>query len=99
MTKKIEKICANCRLFNEKTNECSIVIIHEGEKIHLPVDPKDSCFFEETYFDPITKEKTNLISDVQQIKIWVENEDGEKTDKNGKVKIEYPVDLFKNLNI
>lgn len=97
MTKEIKKICQNCCLFNASKNECSVVIIFEGEKINLPVDPQDACFFEEKYFDPITKKTSDFVDDVQEIKFWVENEHGEKIDGNGKVKIEYPANLHKDL--
>lgn len=91
---KKEKICKNCKLFDANNSVCSIIILHESEKIKIPVDPKDSCFFEEDYFDPITNKKSNLIEDVKEVKLWVENEKGEKTNGNGSVKIEYPIGFF-----
>lgn len=98
MTKKknksIERICANCKLFKPENNECSIVILHDGKRHHLPMSPEDECFFEEMYFDPTTKAMEDFAGDIQEVKFWVEDENGEKTDKNGKVKIEYPDGFF-----
>jgi hypothetical protein len=87
---EVERICGNCRLFNPQTLECSVVILHEGERHRIPVDPTDSCFFEDEYFDPTSKAMENFVDDIKEAKFWVENEKGEKTDGNGTVKIEYP---------
>ncbi len=78
-------------LFNPSKSECRVIILHEGEKINIPVDPKDPCFFEEEYFNPITKE-TETFNDIKEIKMWVEDDFGNKAD-HGKVKIEYPREL------
>lgn len=90
--KQIERICKNCKLFNR--GFCSVVILHEGERVKIPVDPKDSCFFEGEYFDPTTKAKENFAADIQQVRFWVEDKDGEKTDGDGTVKIEFPEGFF-----
>lgn len=92
--KNIEKICGNCRLFNEAAGECSIVVLHEGERLKIPVDPEDSCFFEGEYFDPSTKAIENFSEDIKEVKFWVENEQGEKTNGDGVVKMEYPEGFF-----
>ena len=52
MPKQIERICKNCRLFNPQKSECSVIIFVAGEKMRIPVDAADPCFFEENYFDP-----------------------------------------------
>ena len=89
----IERICKNCLLFNPQKSECSVVILHDGKRIKLPVDEKDPCFFEQEYIDPITGQKDNF-NDIQQVKFWVENPNtGEKTD-HGIVKMEYPEGFF-----
>lgn len=91
--RKIEPICKNCRLFNPDKNICRVIILHEGEKINLPVEENDLCFFENEFIsiDNGTEEKFKL--DVQEIKMWVEDpKTGEKTDQ-GIVKIEYPKSL------
>jgi len=44
--KKIEKICQNCRLFNERDNVCSVTVIIAGEHYELPVLPNDTCHWE-----------------------------------------------------
>lgn len=42
----IDRICKNCRLYNQKEGACSVSIIHEGTTYELPVLPNDSCFWE-----------------------------------------------------
>lgn len=91
MGKNIKKICDNCQLYDPEKGECSVVVLHEGEKIFIPVDPKDTCFFENEF---IEKDGYKPIEDVKQVKIWVEDEKtGEKAEE-GIVKIEYPPDFF-----
>lgn len=92
MAKKIKPICGNCRLFDEGLGICRVVILHEGEKLNLPVEAKDPCFFEQEYFDPITG-RTETFNEVKEIRVWVEDKDGKKTDGNGTVKIQFPKDL------
>ena len=53
--KCIERICVNCRLFDSGLKHCSVVVLHESQKVHIPVDPTDTCFFEQEYFDPTTQ--------------------------------------------
>lgn len=77
---EVEKICKNCLLYDIKNKYCTVIVLHEGKKINLPTDPGDSCIFED--------------DEVKQVKIWVEDEKGKKTDKNGVVKIEYPEGFF-----
>lgn len=83
--KRVERICGNCKLYNAQRGVCSIVVLFNGERHHVPVDPDDSCFYEEGQ---------GFIEDVKEVKFWVENEKGEKTDGNGVVKIEYPEGFF-----
>lgn len=77
------KICKNCLLFNREKKECKAAIIVNGEKIHMPVFPEDQCHMEE------------LGIEAEQIRWWVENDQGEQSEK-GKVKIEYPENFFGN---
>jgi len=91
--KKIEQICKNCQLYNPTENVCGIMILHEGEKMHLPVDAADPCFFENTF---VAKDGEAFVpaEDIRQIKAWMEDpETGEKTSGDGIVKIEYPQEL------
>ncbi len=44
---EIEKICKNCKLYNEKESTCSVTIIHEGNYYELPVLPNSKCFWQE----------------------------------------------------
>ena len=90
--KKIKRICNNCKLYNPQANHCSVIIMHEGKKINIPVDPGDSCFFEQEYFDPITKTAENF-NEIKEIRAWVEDPSGQKTDGDGVVKIEVPDEL------
>lgn len=97
--KNIQKICGNCKLFDPQKNECGVTILHEGNRVKLPVSSEDSCFFEEEYFDPTTKALDNFSNEIQEVKFWVENQKGEKTNGNGVVKIEYPEGFFgKNID-
>lgn len=92
-TKEIEKICKNCLIYDYTKKICKIVILHEGEKINLPMDPNDKCFFIEEIIikDKDGKPIDRFLPEVEQIKIWVENENKKSTD--GIVKIEYPKTL------
>ena len=90
---KIKRICGNCKLFDPSHLECSVVILHEGQRLRLPVDAIDPCFYEGQYFDPTTKAVENF-NEIKEVKFWVENAKGEKTDGNGVVRIEYPSEFF-----
>ncbi len=92
--KPIERICGNCKLFQPNNRQCSVVILHQGTRLHIPVDPEDACFFEDPHFDPITNDVTDFVDEIKEVKFWVEDETGQKTDKNGTVKIEYPEGFF-----
>lgn len=89
--KTVERICGNCRIFNVKDKRCGVVILHEGEKVNIPVDAEDSCFFEEEYFDPITGKNENF-NEIKEVKMWTEDKDGKKSDQ-GIVKVEMPEEL------
>jgi hypothetical protein len=93
-SKTIKHICGNCKLFDPQIAKCRIVILHEGQRVNLPVDPEDSCFFEGQYFDPTEKAKKNFTEDIQQVRFWVEDDQGKPTNKDGTVKIEYPPEFF-----
>lgn len=96
--KKIERICKNCRLFNENREVCSVIVLYEGDKINIPMDPNDTCMYESSYFDPTTKAMESFSEDIKEVKIWVENDKGEKVNGDGIVKIEYPDGFFGNEN-
>lgn len=80
--KNIEKICGNCRLYNNEKGICGVAILYEGKQMNMPVFPKDKCHMEE------------LGIEINQVRWWVEDENGKPTEKNGKVKIEYPANFF-----
>lgn len=87
--KEVERICGNCKLFNAQRGVCSIVILMNGERQHVPVDADDPCFF-----DDMPGTGQGFIEDIKEVKFWVENEKGEKTDGDGIVKMEYPEGFF-----
>lgn len=93
MVKEIDRICRNCKLYDPKTSECQVIIIVGSQKVKLPVDPNDPCFFEQSCFDPKTG-TLDTLNEIQEVKLWVEDETGEKTNKDGSVKIEYPEGFF-----
>jgi hypothetical protein len=112
--KKIEHICGNCRLFDSANKRCKILVMLPAvnargetfvEKINLPVDAEDPCFFEQE----VTATDTQVFADgtrsttetfvpadeIKEVKMWVEDPlTGEKTNKNGIVKIQYPDGFF-----
>lgn len=92
--KPIERICGNCKLYDPQKSECSVVILHEGERHKLPVIPTETCFFEGEYFDPTTKAMEDFAGDLKEARFWVEDKQGRKTDGDGVVKMEYPEDFF-----
>lgn len=78
-----EPKCGNCLLYDRSNQVCGVVILVDGQKQHMPVDPDDNCHMDE------------LGIPVQQVRWWVEDPTtGEKTDKDGVVKIEYPEGFF-----
>lgn len=80
---KNKKICKNCSLFNKFKQICNVAILHEGKKYNLPVNEDDKCHLDE------------LGIEVNQVRWWVEDPiTGERTNKNGVVKMEYPVGFF-----
>lgn len=89
--KKTKPICKNCGLYDPNKGICKVIILYEGERINLPVDPNDPCFYENEFVD---KDNNKFKPEVQQVRMWVEDEKGVPTDKNGIVKIEAPVDFF-----
>jgi len=84
----------NCKLYNSKAEECSVVVLHEGKRLKVPMWPEDRCMYESEYFDPTTKSMENFTDDIQEVKFWVENEKGDKVKGDGIVKIQYPKGFF-----
>lgn len=78
-----EPICKNCLLFDSSKEVCKVAILIEGKKFNMPVNASDRCHMDE------------LGIEVNQVRWWVENPNtGEKIEKDGVVKIEYPNDFF-----
>lgn len=95
---KKEPKCKNCLLFDKKGKRCKVAILYNGEKFNLPVEPEDTCFFENE-FTAIDESGNKEIfkPEIEQIKFWAENEKGETSqDGHGKIKVEYPESLFDN---
>lgn len=84
--KLILHICDNCKLYDPQSETCQIVVLHEGSRANLPVNAIDSCFYES--IDGWSGE--SFIEDVKEVKFWVENSEGKKTNGDGTVKMEYP---------
>lgn len=80
--KPLEKNCGNCLLYNNTKGECRVAILIEGQEHHMPVFPQDKCHMDE------------LNIPVQQVRWWVEDNDGNPTKGNGTVKMEYPAGFF-----
>ena len=76
--KQINRICKNCKLYDANNEECSVIVLYEGQKIKVPMSPQDNCLYETEFFDPTTNSMQNFSEDVKQIKAWMENENGEK---------------------
>ena len=92
---KNNKICKNCSLYDFKNKICKVNILMEGNKINLPMEPDDNCFFLE---ETIVKEKGKIVDkfqvEIDQVKIWAEDpKTGEKSD-HGIIKIEFPENFF-----
>ena len=86
--KAVERVCGNCKLYNAQRGVCAIVILFNGERQHIPVDHDDPCFYDGMDTDQ------GFIEDIKEVKFWVENEKGDKTDGEGTVKMEYPEGFF-----
>jgi hypothetical protein len=80
--KPVEKVCGNCLLYNHEKKECKVAVLVEGQEYHLPVFHRDKCHLEQ------------LNIPVQQVRWWVEDENGNQTEGNGTVKVEYPTGFF-----
>ena len=92
--KPIERKCKNCKLFDPQEGICKIVVLFEGRRTNVPMEPEDTCMYEHEYFDPTTKAIETFSEDIKEVKFWVENEKGEKTAGDGTVKMEYPEGFF-----
>lgn len=91
----MEPKCKNCRLFNASRSRCGVAVLIEGKQIHLPVEPEDTCFFENEFVSinedgDIEKFKP----EVQSVRWWVVDPKTNKPAENGVVKIEYPEGFF-----
>ncbi len=58
------------------------------------MEPNDSCFYLQTYTDPETGEVKDFTDMIKHVRWWVEDENGNPTNGNGVVKIEYDKDFF-----
>lgn len=46
MKKKVEEVCRNCMLYNKVESTCDVVLLHEGEKYNIAVEPNDKCHWD-----------------------------------------------------
>ena len=99
MGKQIDRICNNCKIYDTGKGECSIVVLYEGQRLRVPMEPQDTCMYEQEYFDPTTKAMENFSEEIKEVKFWVENEKGEKVSGDGIVKMEYPAHGFFGQNL
>jgi hypothetical protein len=93
----VEPICGNCKLYNHEKGTCGVAVLYAGREIHIPVDPRDDCFYENEFVpadDDEFADRERLTEHVEQVRWWLEDpETGEQGNK-GKVKIEYPDGFF-----
>jgi hypothetical protein len=98
MANKIEPVCKNCRLYNPSEGLCQVVVLWEGRRSHIPVDPGDHCFFENEFVAVgHSGERETFVpsEEIKQVRFWVEDpKTGEKTSGDGVVKMEYPEGFF-----
>ena len=80
--KNKKEICNNCVLYDREEGTCKVAVLHEGEKVNIPVEPGDTCFFE-----------GEMLEEIKQIRWFVEDEQGNPTEE-GKVKVEFPEELL-----
>ena len=96
----IEAICKNCLLYDEVESRCKVVIIDHNDQFELETDPEMHCVYDTKFvafeIDPRTgkKRKSVFTPEVQEVKWWVEDKEGNKTNKDGVVKIQYPEGFF-----
>ena len=102
--------CGKCKLFDPDNKICQVWVIlppdvaneleiKEGQKVHLPAEEDDECFYEQEFkaVDTDNSKIEKFKVDVEQVKIWVEDDSGNKT-TNGTVKIEYPNNFWGKLD-
>jgi hypothetical protein len=94
--KAIKRICKNCKLFNPVQSQCAVVILHNGQRHHLPVEARDKCFFEREFVALDGEGGVEYFTpEIQEVQFWTEDPiTGEKTSKDGVVKIKYPEGFF-----
>ncbi len=72
MSKKVERICKNCILYNPKERVCGVTVLQEGEELELMTRPDDKCHWErvglEINFD--------MIGEIKEVKVWSDDTQG-----------------------
>jgi hypothetical protein len=94
--KKPDPLCRNCLLYDWENKTCKVIVLYEGTRIHVPMDPNDLCLYEDKFTEILPNGKVrDFTPQVEQVRIWVEDpRTGKKTDKDGVVRIEYPENFF-----
>lgn len=85
--------CKQCVLFDPKNKSCGVTVLHEGEKVHIPTEAEDDCFFETPWLNPETNKWECFLEDIKQIRMWAEDGKGNKInglESKGIIKIELP---------
>jgi len=66
MSKKIERICRYCKLWDPEERVCSITVIMNGEDYELTTEAGDRCYWEEA----------GLLDEIRQTRVWSDGNNG-----------------------
>jgi hypothetical protein len=93
---KKKAICKNCVLYRRDKGICGVVVLYEGERINIPVEPNDPCFYKDKFkaLDG-NMEIDEFQPEIEQLRWWVEDpKTGKQIDGKGIVKFQYPSNFF-----
>ena len=102
--KVIEPRCRNCKLYDWEHKACKVIILYEGARINVPMDPNDICLYEDKFIEILPdkdgqfKAKEFSVKP-EQVKMWVENPITGKRSNKGVVKIETPESFWPEIDI
>jgi hypothetical protein len=93
--RKLKPICRNCVLFAPEQHICKVVILNEGERMNIPVDADDPCFFKNKFIALKNDgQKEQFQPEIDQVRWWVEDPKTGEAAENGIVKVQFPKDFF-----
>ena len=75
-----EPFCKNCILYDFKKRHCTVIVLHEGQRLNPPTEPNDACIFENEYKSIHNGEIDVWKPELKELKMF---------EDNGKVKIQY----------